>query len=170
MYVVFCIVTPDMVVMVVLNGSSYISFVCVFFVFFCVCVCCYSVSFCFFCKQNTAYDMRSSDWSSDVCSSDLRHLAPRRRAGARRRRPRLQVVDSAPPVGTRLRRRDDAGAEPGEPSGDPGPGALRLGDEPLFGLLDRLQDDRRKDRTSVAEGKGVAVRVDPGGAGLIKKT
>src|SRR3546814_2252982 len=27
---------------------------------------------CFFCfKQKTAYDMRISDWSSDVCSSDL---------------------------------------------------------------------------------------------------
>src|SRR3546814_10676986 len=25
----------------------------------------------FFCKQKTAYDMRSRDWSSDVCSSDL---------------------------------------------------------------------------------------------------
>src|SRR3546814_7205651 len=24
-----------------------------------------------FCKQNTAYEMRISDWSSDVCSSDL---------------------------------------------------------------------------------------------------
>src|SRR3546814_2323122 len=24
-----------------------------------------------FCKQKTAYDMRISDWSSDVCSSDL---------------------------------------------------------------------------------------------------
>src|SRR3546814_5800485 len=24
-----------------------------------------------FCKQETAYDMRISDWSSDVCSSDL---------------------------------------------------------------------------------------------------
>src|SRR3546814_7197146 len=27
-------------------------------------------SFCF-CKQKTAYEMRISDWSSDVCSSDL---------------------------------------------------------------------------------------------------
>src|SRR3546814_8903288 len=27
---------------------------------------------CFFCKQKTAYEMRISDWSSDVCSSDLR--------------------------------------------------------------------------------------------------
>src|SRR3546814_18127245 len=31
--------------------------------FLCVCF--------FFCKQKTAYDMRISDWSSDVCSSDL---------------------------------------------------------------------------------------------------
>src|SRR3546814_267381 len=27
--------------------------------------------FCFFFKQKTAYEMRISDWSSDVCSSDL---------------------------------------------------------------------------------------------------
>src|SRR3546814_2507101 len=26
---------------------------------------------CFFFKQKTAYDLRISDWSSDVCSSDL---------------------------------------------------------------------------------------------------
>src|SRR3546814_831218 len=30
----------------------------------------YVVCFCFF-KQKTAYEMRISDWSSDVCSSDL---------------------------------------------------------------------------------------------------
>src|SRR3546814_3923555 len=30
-------------------------------------VCCF-----FFFKQKTAYEMRISDWSSDVCSSDLR--------------------------------------------------------------------------------------------------
>src|SRR3546814_8858249 len=29
------------------------------------------VVFCFFFKQKTAYEMRISDWSSDVCSSDL---------------------------------------------------------------------------------------------------
>src|SRR3546814_3912245 len=28
---------------------------------------------CFFFKQKTAYDMRISDWSSDVCSSDLQN-------------------------------------------------------------------------------------------------
>src|SRR3546814_6895750 len=31
-----------------------------------------SYSYLFFFKQKTAYDMRISDWSSDVCSSDLR--------------------------------------------------------------------------------------------------
>src|SRR3546814_5050618 len=31
-------------------------------------------------KQKTAYDMRISDWSSDVCSSDLRPVTPRPRA------------------------------------------------------------------------------------------
>src|SRR3546814_4528194 len=30
------------------------------------------VFFVFFFKQKTAYEMRISDWSSDVCSSDLR--------------------------------------------------------------------------------------------------
>src|SRR3546814_1004787 len=33
----------------------------------------YSVLF-LFCKQKTAYEMRISDWSSDVCSSDLGRL------------------------------------------------------------------------------------------------
>src|SRR3546814_2265510 len=30
--------------------------------------------FIFFFKQKTAYEMRISDWSSDVCSSDLQYL------------------------------------------------------------------------------------------------
>src|SRR3546814_1991404 len=30
----------------------------------------------FFFKQKTAYEMRISDWSSDVCSSDLQHFRP----------------------------------------------------------------------------------------------
>src|SRR3546814_3467007 len=37
--------------------------------------------FLFFFKQKTAYDMRISDWSSDVCSSDL---------GAGLRRPAIR--------------------------------------------------------------------------------
>src|SRR3546814_1017752 len=34
----------------------------------------------FFFKQKTAYEMRISDWSSDVCSSDLLHWAERLQA------------------------------------------------------------------------------------------
>src|SRR3546814_2031087 len=36
------------------------------------------VVFCF--KQKTAYEMRMSDWSSDVCSSDLEKLQARKAA------------------------------------------------------------------------------------------
>src|SRR3546814_10851391 len=36
----------------------------------------------FFFKQKTAYEMRISDWSSDVCSSDLPPAAPRLSASA----------------------------------------------------------------------------------------
>src|SRR3546814_3459367 len=43
------------------------------------CVC----AFLFF-KQKTAYDVRISDWSSDVCSSDLGRAILRRRAPAAR--------------------------------------------------------------------------------------
>src|SRR3546814_21115989 len=32
--------------------------------------------YCFFFKQKTAYEMRISDWSSDVCSSDLARSDP----------------------------------------------------------------------------------------------
>src|SRR3546814_947191 len=35
----------------------------------------------FFFKQKTAYEMRISDWSSDVCSSDLTQNAALRKAG-----------------------------------------------------------------------------------------
>src|SRR3546814_8551511 len=34
-------------------------------------MCCVCWLFVFFFKQKTAYEMRISDWSSDVCSSDL---------------------------------------------------------------------------------------------------
>src|SRR3546814_2383028 len=37
----------------------------------CVIIYCMSVLCFFFFKQKTAYEMRISDWSSDVCSSDL---------------------------------------------------------------------------------------------------
>src|SRR3546814_10116618 len=68
--------------------------------------------FFFFFKQKTAYEMRISDWSSDVCSSDLgpsRHTVPatswcrggrdrRHPPRARSRRPLFQRVDEADEV------------------------------------------------------------------------
>src|SRR3546814_19504136 len=53
----------------------------------------------FFCKQNTAYEVRISDCSSDVCSPDLRD-APAARAAAET----LPVSDNA--VRKAARRRD----------------------------------------------------------------
>src|SRR3546814_3317255 len=45
---------------------SFVFHLCVLFVDLMSCC------FFFFFKQKTAYEMRISDWSSDVCSSDLR--------------------------------------------------------------------------------------------------
>src|SRR3546814_10882512 len=52
----------------------------------------------FFFKQKTAYEMRISDWSSDVCSSDLivRDVVERHGVGL------LQSAASASPVTKRL--------------------------------------------------------------------
>src|SRR3546814_7000291 len=52
---------------------------------------CFSISGtvgCYFFKKKTAYELRISDWSSDVCSSDLVVLQRRVRQ-PRRRGPRL---------------------------------------------------------------------------------
>src|SRR3546814_2653292 len=57
----------------------------------------------FFFKQKTAYEMRISDWSSDVCSSDLgrapqpRRLPPQQEG---RRQDRGGLTRPAPAIGT----------------------------------------------------------------------
>src|SRR3546814_6886293 len=43
----------------------------------------------FFFKQKTAYEMRISDWSSDVCSSDLRQKQRKHAARQRQRNCRV---------------------------------------------------------------------------------
>src|SRR3546814_1532291 len=51
----------------------------------CCIVCVFGV---FFFKQKTAYEMRISDWSSDVCSSDLSQtLTPTRSQSPRKASP-----------------------------------------------------------------------------------
>src|SRR3546814_3036772 len=48
---------------------SWCHYILCFLLSHCYVMCIFS---CFFFKQKTAYEMRISDWSSDVCSSDLR--------------------------------------------------------------------------------------------------
>src|SRR3546814_10522744 len=72
--------------------------------------CCYLFYVFFFFKQKTAYEMRISDWSSDVCSSDLRiedhvvGVAPRhRRAGLGDQFEQIPVADENPgEIGKRI--------------------------------------------------------------------
>src|SRR3546814_5474617 len=52
----------------------------------------YAFFFFFFFKQKTAYEMRISDWSSDVCSSDLLGEDARRFVGE------VEVVAGAVPL------------------------------------------------------------------------
>src|SRR3546814_2449253 len=59
-------------VVVTYSFDNYAYFSFVLFVFF------------FFFKQKTAYEMRISDWSSDVCSSDLEALDLKSKSGVHR--------------------------------------------------------------------------------------
>src|SRR3546814_4871498 len=54
---------------------------CVFVLYCCL--------FFFFFKQKTAYEMRISDWSSDVCSSDLYYASLRLLESVKRRDPSI---------------------------------------------------------------------------------
>src|SRR3546814_4641191 len=65
----------------------------------CSCIVCIQV---FFFKQKTAYEMRISDWSSDVCSSDLRHVGlvqpreePLRKLGSPEEVLRIRLAERA---------------------------------------------------------------------------
>src|SRR3546814_15295227 len=102
---------------------------------------------CFFCfKQKTAYEMRISDWSSDVCSSDL----------TLRRLPGLSVANDQG-EGRYLTVR---GVSPdllnvtlnGQTAAAPAPDSRQV-----------------KDRKSVVSGRSVSVRVDLGGRRLYKQ-
>src|SRR3546814_13332020 len=77
----------------------------------------------FFFKQKTAYEMRISDWSSDVCSSDL---------ARQREEVRAETFGRRAPFGIALgqqhrRRRIDQCVEPALPR----PACLKLGEQRL---------------------------------------
>src|SRR3546814_6525467 len=67
----------------------------------------------FFFKQKTAYEMRISDWSSDVCSSDLVDLAISRQENA------LSVLTGRAPAAIRPRAKLSGLQAPPLPGGLP---------------------------------------------------
>src|SRR3546814_13072007 len=95
--------------------------------------------------------MRISDWSSDVCSSDLGELGPA--LPHRDLRPRGRAEgDERPPLALPLPHRGRGGALHHRGDDTPGDHA-----------------GRRQDRKSVVGGKGVSARVDLGGRRVVKK-
>src|SRR3546814_10242405 len=62
------------------------------------------VLFFFFFKQKTAYEMRISDWSSDVCSSDLNEAGAECFRGGDRSRHAPAATDSDDLVRVHFRR------------------------------------------------------------------
>src|SRR3546814_12353785 len=125
----------------------------------------------FFFKQKTAYEMRISDWSSDVCSSDLSERRnasassrvwkaknPPQRCSVRctmpatssRRVASISEMTRLVPLGSRCSPRDRARPEKSR-------------------NVARELTRYALDRKSVVSGKSVSVRVDLGGRRFIKK-
>src|SRR3546814_14513811 len=141
--------------------------------------------FCFFFKQRTAYELRISDWSSDVCSSDLKlDIGRLARFGLGR-----EVGDGAleplrKPVTFSLERpRLPAGEKPADKTAD-GEGnesdnkrcsihKRNIGRTPPFWLAKNARALSRRvsfvARKSVVSGKSVSVRLDLGGRRALKK-
>src|SRR3546814_2263329 len=93
------------------------------------------VFFFFFFKQKTAYEMRISDWSSDVCSSDLPPL--------RGRAPSCQTLASRPHAlafrgGVERRKKSWRTADPSRPREGPPASVGRALREDLACLALRL--------------------------------
>src|SRR3546814_20755158 len=118
----------------------------------------------FFFKQKTAYELRISDWSSDVCSSDLAVL--------------LLVEDGV--EGGALDRRDPArlhprgGGQGRDDDVDHPLGAVETAPEIIVLTIGAAEEGAEAveldalARKSVVLGKGVLVRVDLGRRRIIK--
>src|SRR3546814_15194277 len=138
----------------------------------------------FFFKQKRAYEMRISDWSSDVCSSDLTNVGggrwprcPKRcrrrtatqsrrraRAADARLQPPMKVSNSSFTFSTTM---TDAITQ----ASDASHGAITK--RPIFSRSVTKRTSgitaHGRDRKSVVEGKSVSVRVDLGGRRTIQK-
>src|SRR3546814_4386825 len=106
------------------------------------------VVYVFFFKQKTAYEMRISDWSSDVCSSDLgrsRHGGGRLEAHGRElSRPGRQAAH--PDGGRRGEGRPDGGPDRPSEEGRHGPRSRAVAGR--CGLAARAASYRSEEHTS----------------------
>src|SRR3546814_20542665 len=113
----------------------------------------------FFFKQKTAYEMRISDWSSDVCSSDLGMRAVKDFGQFSNLVPRPTLPHSIPRMPSRILALSASSAAI---SAMISSGSRSGASSALFGFF-------TEDRKSVVSGKSVSVRVDLGGRRTIKK-
>src|SRR3546814_16678707 len=113
-------------------------------------------------KQKTAYEMRISDWSSDVCSSDLYEQGCRNQAAHHGKHPdRKELAGGGQACAERSKCADDHGQEAGRQQS-----TCRY---TMVQQLARSQiADDVGDRKTVVEGKSVTERVDLGGRSFIK--
>src|SRR3546814_15680638 len=138
--------------------------------------------FFFVCTQKTAYEMRISDWSSDVCSSDLRRGGRANSPAERRRlclggRPCASRRPFGPPqheaywIVSVGKPRPEEARRVVSKGGFSGPWNRRTGFSELWAAS--CSDARCRtyapDRKSVVEGQSVTVRVDLGGRRVMKK-
>src|SRR3546814_21037466 len=130
---------------------------------------------CFCFKQKTAYEMRISDWSSDVCSSNLTAFpfstwigqAPPSHApdwGRSHRRARKSPLpNEGPPIAAQLRLRQSAHPHRGDlppAASNKCPAGTRLcGVEPEGPGRPLIRPDRKR----LGQGKSVAGQLDNGG-------
>src|SRR3546814_15449682 len=133
----------------------------------------------FFFKQKTAYEMRISDWSSDVCSSDLERLAQFRIHTRRELLQGLVEPRRETLCGRRRQRTRPVADLVGKYAGDAGDDyhVQQQAEEHRRPAMDRqqgfgfaLRQADNVDRKSVVWGKRVVVRVVLGGCSSIKKT
>src|SRR3546814_15970807 len=125
--------------------------------------------FFFFFKQKTAYDMRISDWSSDVCSSDLVDL----RLYTPVVEPIRTIADQAAgprEAAAELCERRSIDREAHRVCEQAEKVRRRLFQQNLQACRGQCpRREYRRDRKSVGERKSVCVRVDLGGGGIITK-
>src|SRR3546814_11482200 len=121
----------------------------------------------FFFKQKTAYEMRISDWSSDVCSSDLPLSAASRSAVANVIRPKALAPNWKRLI-ERLRQTDRCSGRRTASEWLPDLSKARPTTIPRQSSPGHLTSGPRN-RTRVVEGKRVSVSVYLGGHRIIKQ-